>query len=711
MAFSHKVVWAGIGWMLWAGSALAAPPADFETQVVPVLTRAGCNSGSCHGAAIGRGGLHLSLLGYDPEADYEALVHEYKGRRVHLAKPEKSLVLTKPSRQLPHEGGRRLPADGDGHAVLLDWIKAGAPREPRRSLQALTLSPRLQTLAAPGETFTLKVSARFSDGSQEDVTRWALLTPIDSAALTCGPTGAVTALRRGQSSIMVRYLGAVDCVTVVVPMSDRLAAGGERPQDNFIDDFINRKLDLLRLPHSSRADEEVLLRRVYLDLIGALPQPSDVDAYLADQTPDKFARLVERLFNRAELIDRWAYYWGDLLRIESRRLQPEGAAAFHGWVREQVGKNTGLDRMARELLLATGDGHRVGPANFTRVPADARAQAEHVAQVFLGVRLQCANCHNHPLDRWTQDDYHGLAAVFARLSRNRVVEILERGEVTHPKTGKAAVPRIPGERFLADRVEPREELANWLTAPANPFVARAAVNRLWRELMGRGLVEPVDDHRATNPPTHPELLDQLARDFVAHRFDLRHTLRTIVLSAAYQRSSLSVAGNQTDDRFYSRALVRPLPPTVMMDAVATVTGVADKFGSLKEGTTALSLGDTQIASLPLDLLGRCGRANGCAAVQPSAGSLPLTLHKINGSWLNDKIAHPEGRLHRLLRDGKTDEAVIAELYQAALSRKPTSKELAHWTDKLGGMKGEARVGRFEDFFWALLNATEFGTNH
>lgn len=688
----------------------AAPP-DFETQVLPVLTRSGCNTGACHGAAIGRGGLRLSLLGYDPQLDAESLLHEFRGRRINLSKPEKSLLLTKPTRQLPHEGGHRLGRDSEAYRLLLDWIEAGAPLDRQRTLQALEVSPSSQTLTDINQKFQVKVTARFADGSREDVTRWAVFTPADSAALRCSPQGEVTALRRGQSVLMVRFLGEVGCVTALVPVNEAKPQGGARPQVNFIDEQINQTLDQLHLPHSARADEEVLVRRVYLDLIGTLPTPQEVAAFGAERAPDKFNQLVERLLARPEFVDHWSYKWGDLLRIERNRLGPQGVTVFHGWIREQVQKNTPLDKMAQEMILALGDGHRVGPVNFSRVAGDPRSHAEHLSQVWLGVRLQCANCHNHPLDRWTQDDYHGLAMIFAKLSRGQNILLQERGEVIHPKTGKNATPRIPGERFLDEAGDARQQLADWLTGAKNPFFARAAVNRLWRELMGRGLVEPVDDHRSTNPATHPELLDALAKDFVGHGFDVRHTLRTITASAAYQRGSLSLPGNRTDDRFYSKALVRPLPPVVMVDAVSRVTGIAEKFAGTPESITAISLMDSRILSVSLDLLGRCDRINGCTAEGTAAGSLPLTLHKINGSWLNDKIADPRGRLHQLVSQKHGDEAIVTQLYQIALSRKPSIQELAHWEGKLSARNEEERKRLLEDFCWALLNATEFCCNH
>jgi hypothetical protein len=695
-----------LAWICFAAGVAGVEPPDFETQIVPVLTKAGCNSGACHGAAIGRGGFRLSLLGYDPASDYEHIIQEFEGRRANLAHPERSLILRKPGGQLPHEGGVRLKRSSEGYQILYAWLHAGAPRGPSRTLHRLEVTPGRKHVEAPGEKFSLRVQARFSDGRYEDVTRWAVYTPADPAALQCTPLGEVTVLRRGQHSLMVRFLGEVGSVSVTVPLNQD-AVGDARPRANWIDEHVNRTLDLLRLPHSPRADDRTFFRRIHLDLIGTLPEPAEVEAFVADRSPDKRNRVAERLLARPEFADLWAYKWGDLLRIESRRLQPAGAAAFHGWVREQLSRNAPLDGMARELLLTLGDGHRIGPANFSRVPADAGAHAEYISQAFLGVRLQCANCHNHPLDRWTQDDYHGLAAVFAKIDRTgAVVKMKPRGEVIHPRTSEPATPRLPGLALRADTTEPREALARWLTDPDNPYFARAAVNRIWHALMGPGLVEPLDDHRDTNPPTHPELLDYLARDFVRHAFDMRHTIRTIVASEAYQRSSLPLQGNRADDRFYSRALVRPLPPHVLVDAVAKVTGVPEQLGNLPAGTRASALGDSRIASTPLDLLGRCSRDAACAT-EERAGSLALVLHALNGPWLNEKIKHPKGRLQTLLREQPDGGGVITALYEIALNRPPSTQELAHWRAKLANDRTE----RFHDFLWALLNSAEFGCNH
>jgi hypothetical protein len=699
----------GVIALLLAPAANAQAP-DFETQVLPVLTRAGCNSGACHGAAIGRGGFRLSLLGYDSAADYESLVLEFKGRRVNLANPAKSLVLRKPSGQIPHEGDVRLPMSNPGFALVEKWIAAGAPRESRRRLEKLVVAPARQLLDDVNARVAFKVTATFSDAQTEDVTPWALLTAEDPAALRVSSKGEVTVLRRGRHALMVRFLGEVGCVVVTVPLHAKAPAVDSWPHAGFIDDHINATLKELHLAPSPRATDHVFVRRVFLDLIGTLPEPQEVAAFLKDDRADKRARLIDELMRRPEFVDYWAYLWGDLLRIESGRLQKEGAAAFHQWVREQLAKNTPLDRMAQAMLTAVGDGHKQGPVNFNRVPGDAGAQAEYVSQVLLSVRLQCANCHNHPLDRWTQDDYHGLAAVFARLGRGREITVKKTATVIHPKTGKPATPRIPGGPALTGDGDLRGDLAKWLTAADNPFFARAAVNRLWKALMGRGLIEPVDDHRATNPASHPELLDALAADFVKHGFDLRHTIRLIVLSEAYQRSSLTTANNKADDRFYSHALVRPLPPVVLVDAVAQVTGVAEKFAGLPAETRAIALGDARVPSPPLDLLGRCSRLAGCGPTT-GGGSLPLTLHKINGDWLNKKVADPKGTLHTLIGAKKTDEEIVAHFYQTAFSRPPTAKETAHWQKRLAAVPAAERAAALEDFLWALLNAAEFGCNH
>ncbi len=692
---------------------LIAPPApDFDTEVLPVLTRAGCNAGACHGAAAGRGGFRLSLWGSDPAADHESMVHELEGRRVNLARPESSLILKKPTGQLAHGGGTRLPADGTGTNLLLAWLKAGAPRGTGRRLERFEVAPAESVLDREGDSVALKAAARFDDGTSPDVTARAVFTPGDPGAVEIDADGRARVLRPGQHAVTVRFLDRVVAVRLTLPLGPEPADHSRAERLNWVDDEVLSTLATLRLPVSPPADDYVFLRRVSLDLTGTLPAPDAVRDFVADRRPDKRARLIDRLLASQDFVDYWSLKWGNLLRVSSRPLGQEGAKAFHGWLRERVAGGAPLDETARALVTATGDAFRVGPANFSRVPGSAREQAEYVSRVFLGVRMQCANCHNHPLDRWTQDDYHGLAAVFARLERGREVKLAGRGEVIHPRTGEPAVPRLPGVRFLDAKADERGTLAGWLTDPANPLFARAAVNRLWKELMGRGLVEPVDDLRETNPPTHPALLDRLARDFVENGYDVRRTLRLVAGSAAYQRSSRANGANKADDRFYSRALVRPLEAEVLADALASVTGIADRYGDLPAGTRAIALFDSLVPAPGLDVLGRCSRAGPCEEESARSGGLSRTLHLINGPLINAKVAEPRNRLGEQIAERRTDGEMVEAFYLLALGRPPDDKESAFWEKNLAGARGAAeRRQVLEDFLWGLLTCREFVTNH
>ncbi|QDU37677.1 hypothetical protein Mal4_19930 [Maioricimonas rarisocia] len=683
------------------------PGVDFDTQIIPLLTKAGCNSGACHGAAVGRGGFRLSLFGSNPSLDYERIVHELEGRRINLARPVESLLIEKPTEQISHEGGTRFDFEGPQAALLVEWIRAGAPRLQRRELEKLEISPREVRFTQPEQSQPLRVVAHFSDSTQEDVTGVTVLTSTDEGAVRVGPQGDVQVLRRGLHTVMLRYLDQVEAVRVLLPYTEETASTGLPESDNFIDEEIVATLAELQIPLSPAADDAELLRRTYLDLTGRLPTPEEVKAWLADDSPDRHARLVDRLLASDAFVDYWTLWWAQLLRVESQSLQKEGARTYHAWLREQVAANRPVDEMVRELLLATGDSYEQGPANFFRVAAGPRERAEFLSEALLGTRLRCANCHDHPLDRWTQDDYHGLAAILARLDGGRVVELTERGEVTHPRTGEPALPRIPGERFLDEPASALPELADWLVSADNDSFARSIVNRVWQRTMGRGLVEPVDDLRATNPPTHPELLDRLARNFLENGCDLRRTIRRIVTSEAYARSSRPLPGNAADSSFYSHAIERPLPPEVLADAITDVTGVAETYGGEPAGTRAVALFDGRAESQTLDVLGRCVRTESCEP-EPAAGDLSRTLHLINGPLLNERLRDPEGRLHRLLAEGRSDQEILSEFYLRALSRYPTDAERQQWLDRFADLAGSERSAAWEDFVWALLCSREFG---
>ena len=687
---------------------------DFDTEVVPVLTRAGCNAGACHGAAIGRGGFRLSLLGGDPGLDYESIVHELEGRRVNLARPDRSLLLAKPTGGIEHGGGIQMPPDGPAVERLSRWIAEGATRSGVRRLVRLDVEPNRRVVERIGAEVPVRVVARFDDGAVEGVTRWTVLTPADPSAVAIersGDRATATVGRAGPNLVLARFLDRVVPIELVVPMSGRPVDLGGETRRNVIDEMVLDTLATLRIPPSPPADDATFLRRARLDLTGRLPTPEEVRVFLADPAPDRRDGLVDRLLRSDEFSDYWAFRLATRLRVRSVGGDPEVARVFHGWLREQVGRGTPFDAMARALLTAEGDSHESGPANFHRVVDGARAQAEYVGRAFMGVGIGCANCHNHPLDRWTQDDYHGLAAVFARMERGRVVRELSRGEVTHPRTGEPAVPRIPGGPALDPDGDPRRELADWLTDGENPYFARAAVNWLWAAMFGRGLVEPVDDMRATNPATHPELLDALAADFIAHGHDLRYTLRLIASSATYGRGGGTDA-NRGDDRFYAFAPARPLAAEVLADALADVTGVRDRYGDLPEGTRAVALADPAAPAESLDILGRCPRNASCTAPGGDGGGLPATLHRLNGPLINRKLDDPTGRLARLCSEGRSEWSIVEEFYLRALGRPPTVPERSFWLAEVGGVAdADERGAILGDIAWGLLNCREFRTNH
>lgn len=690
---------------------VAGTPIDFDTEIMPVLTRSGCNVGSCHGAAAGRGGFNLSLLGGDAAADYAAIAGQYEGRRINLAHPDKSLVLRKPTLELDHEGGDALQPEGA--AKMLAWIAEGAPRVRARSLKKLDFEPTNLLVQKLGEQVPLRVLARFDNGTIEDVSRWTVFVSSDSAALTIdGASHTATVLRRGQHTIIARYLDRVVPIRISLPLSEEPVDHSREPIRNFIDQHVLRTLTDLRLTVSPVADDATYLRRVHLDLIGRLPQREEVVEFLAGTTDSatKRQQCVDRLLDSDAFVEYWTYRFSNLLRVLPQPNDTQGAQAYHAWIGQQIRNRVPMDVVARQLLTAVGDSHQVGPANFARSSPDARAQAELVSQVFMGSRLQCANCHNHPLDRWTQDDYHGLAAVFARLERGQVVMLASRGAVTNVRTGEPAIPRIPGLKYLSVDKDARETLADWLTSPDNPYFAKSFVNRLWRGLFGRGLVEPADDMRDTNPATHPELLDQLGRDFIENRYDLRHTLRRIVNSATYSRSGATDNINVDDDRFYSHALKRALEPEVMADALYDATGVSDKYGDSPVGMRAVGMVNILTPSVALDALGRCSRKESCEGVTVS-GALPTKLHQLNGDLVNRKVASKVSYLHRLLADNASNAYVLEDIYLRALSRRPTEAEREHWLKQMAAVGAEQRAQMLEDIQWGVLNCSEFVLNH
>ena len=707
---------------------------SFRREVLPMLTRAGCNSGACHGALAGKGGLKLSLRGYDPEADYDVLTRQALGRRLDLAQPHRSLLLLKPTMTVKHGGGLRIDPDSPEYRLLADWIASGAPgpKSEEAKLVRIEVLPAMVSLK-PGEKFQFLVRAIYSDGRQRDVTHWAKFSSTEESVATVSEDGVVQVRGHGEAQVAVWFSDLVAVGEVVVPFPHRLApeifAKAERR--NFVDDLVLKKLEALRIPPSPLCSDAEFLRRVYLDTIGLLPTPEELQQFLADPSPDKRARWIDRLLDRPEFVDYWAYKWSDLLLISSRKLPQPAVWAFYQYVRQSVADNKPWDQFAREILTARGSNLSNGAANYFVMHRDIAELTEKTTVTFLGLSLTCARCHNHPIEKWTQDQYWALANLFSRVAQKNgdrpgevIVYDLPSGDVPHLRRGLPMPPAPPDGPALdlSDPRNRREYFAAWLTAPENPYFARALVNRVWRHFLGRGLVEPEDDLRLTNPPTNPELLDALTRDFVQHRFDVKHLIRTILNSATYQRSSRTVPENEADDRFYSHYLVRRLPAEVVLDIYSQVTEVPTVFSQIKVGTTggvagtdqfppgtrALQLPDSLVVSGFLDSFGRPDRSQPCSCERMSDASMSQALHLNNGQTLNDKLRAKTGRIEKWVQEKVPLDEALRRLYRLALCREPTQKELQQM---LAALKEAQPREALEDLFWAVLTSPEFLFNH
>ncbi len=687
-----------------------APP--FRTRVLPILTKAGCNAGACHGAATGQGGFKLSLLGYDPEEDFARITREFSGRRIDSNFPEESLFLRKPTQQIDHEGGRRIRRNSPEYQLLVDWIRAGAPYgPPDLYVSGIQVTPADSLRAATNEIVQLKVIAQLSDGTSEDVTSLALYTANDEALAEVSKTGELTTRGKGVTSVMIRYSGQVTAARIAVPFAQNEIQTANFPSQNFIDDYIRTELQRLQISASPPASDSEFLRRVFLDLIGRLPSLGETRSFLAQPgTLSRREMMIDQLLQREEFVDFWTMKLADLLLISGKHGGEAATKAYYRWLRDQIARKTGFDEMTRALLTATGETTKCGPANFLMLANDPRDLAEHVGRIFLGTQIACARCHAHPADRWTQQDYHRFAAYFANLTRDGgVIRASMPGELVNPKTGQPFSPKPLGAPARASRngADPRLELAQWLTSSENPLFARTIVNRIWKHLLGRGLVEPVDDLRPTNPPTLPALLEALADHFARGGHDLRGLIRTIANSRTYQLTSRTAGLNQLDDRFYSHAYLKELAPQVYVDAVAQVTDLPDHFVGYPSGTRAVQLVDTSSPVYALDVLGRCRRDRVCDGQSTSGGGVAQALHLINGETINAKLHG--GRVRQLLSRAAGPREIVEELYLRALTRVPNPGESAEWERVLARAANKEEA--IQDLLWVLLNSREFAFNH
>ncbi|HWE39213.1 MAG TPA: DUF1549 domain-containing protein [Isosphaeraceae bacterium] len=703
----------------------AARPWDFAADIVPILTHAGCNAGGCHGKADGQNGFHLSLFGYDPDGDHQAITRGAGGRRVSAFRPIDSLLIRKATGRTPHTGGQRITPGSDAYRTLLAWVEAGAPRARGKShgaLKDVVVEPARARLDEPGPR-QLRVVARFADGHERDVTRLAGYRVNDDTVASIDPNGKAALLRRAEVDLIVRYQSRVVSTRIATLINPDLQYDFARlPRRNFIDDELYKRLADLKVPPSKPADDATFLRRVTLDLVGRQPSPEEVRDFRKDKDPDKRIKKVDRLLADRDFVRFWQIKFGDMLQISSARFG-NGSGAYLYWLNDRLLKNAPWDVMVRELLTSLGnpyDFKEGGAINYALEGADAKEKAELTAQRFLGLRIRCAQCHDHPFDVWTQDDYYGLAAFFAKIKRpvgpgmmaRDVVSIDPKGQVEHLRTKKPVPPRFPeGDVVkLPDDEDPRKALASWMTSPENPFFARAMANWVWAQFFGKGLADPADDLSRSNPPVHPELLDALARHFVEHKYDLRDLIRTVATSEAYGLSSATVPENAHDHRIFSHQSPRPLTAHQMADVLAEVTEVPNRFGQLGV-RKAIEVNDPSTPSVILDTFGRCTRTNGCAAVAAPSLSLRQSLLLIGGSVIEEKISSPRGYLANLLDldPPPAPEEIVENLYLRTLCRPPTDEETSHWSKALRA--GPSTRDAAEDLFWALLNSREFAFNH
>ena len=722
-------------------AAASAETPSFRHDVLPILSKAGCNTGGCHGAIAGKGGFRLSLFGYDPEKDYFTITREVRGRRLEPSDPARSLLLTKPTTAVPHKGGRRLEPGSEDYRILTAWISAGAPapRPDDPVVASLAVSPADSELA-PGQSRPLTVHAHFSDGSTRDVTRWAKFTSADEAVATVSDTGTMTGVAHGAGAITVWYSSQLATARVVSPFPHAVddAAYAAAPRAGFIDELVLAQLQKLRLRPSPPADDTTFVRRAFLDTIGRLPTPDEARSFADDTAPDKHARLADSLLARPEFVDYWSYKWADILLVTSSKLRPEPLRAYAGWIRAQVAANRPWDEVVTDLVTAKGSSTENGATNFFAVHQDPETMAENVSQAFLSLSINCAKCHNHPLEKWTNDQYYAFANLFSRVRAKgwggdprsgdgqRTLYLEPRGDLIQPRTGRpqppapldapALDPDAPGDR--------REALARWLTAPDNPYFARAIANRLWANFLGTGLVEPVDDLRVSNPPSNAPLLDALAGFLTARKFDLKALMREILVSHTYRRSGEALPENRDDTRHYARFQPRRLSAEVLSDAITDVTQVGDSFTELAlndgsteatkayaPGTRALQLNDSAVKNYFLKTFGRNARDITCECERSNQPSLVQVLHLANGSTINDKLAAPEGRVSSLLARNLTPEEIVDELWWLSLSRPPHDPERAAAAAVLAAAPPDDRRAAVEDLLWSLLTSREVLFQH
>jgi len=728
--------------LLYVVPALAgSPEISFRNDVLPVFSKAGCNTGGCHGALAGKGGFKLSLFGYNPDADHLAITRESHGRRIEVSDPGASLLLLKPTAAMKHKGGKRFDVNSEEYRMLSTWIAQGAPgpRADDAKLVSLAATPA-ENQTPIGQTLKLTVRATFDNGQERDVTRWAKFTSADETVASVDANGTVSVIGPGEGAITAWYSSRIVIAHVTSPYSNNLPVDvfAKAPRANMVDDLVLAQLQRLNLKPSPAANDAVFVRRAYLDTIGKLPTPQEVEGFASDTAKEKYARLADSLLARPEFVDYWAYKWSDILLVSGAKLRPESVKAYYGWIRARVATNTPWDEFAREVVTARGSALEEGESNFYAVHQDPESMAENVSQAFLSLSIGCARCHNHPLEKWTNDQYYQFANLFSRVRAKgwggdarsgdgkRTLYVETHGDLIQPRTGKPQSPAPLDAPAIApdDPRDRREILADWLTSPKNPYFVRSIANRVWANFMGVGLVEPVDDLRASNPASNEKLLAALASYTIEKKYDVRALMRLILASETYRRSSETLPENREDRRHYSHFFPRRLTAEVLSDAIADVTQVRDKYTeiAMNDGSTektsfytndvrALQLYDSTVKSYFLKTFGRNQREITCECERSNQPSLVQALHLSNGDAVNEKLAAKNGRVSKLLAENPTPEKLMREAWMLSLSRPPMASEQAQFAPMLSGTQGDEKRQVTEDLFWSLLTSREFLFQH
>ena len=700
------------------------PPISFTADVMPVLTRGGCNTGSCHGASRGKDGFRLSLFGFDPAGDYQRITREIGVRRINLALPQESLLLEKAIGAVPHTGGKLFEADSDLYRTLHRWLVEGAKMDAADKMPSevtsLKLYPTQAVIEGHGNTQQLVAVATMADGTTRDVTDLAAYTTNNSSTGAITTDGLVTAGQRGEAFVTARF-GTHTVGSQILVLPENLQYAPPKVEGNYIDQLVGQKLQKLRITPSPMCTDQEFIRRVTIDIIGQLPTPDEVEAFIADPAQDKRAAVVDRLLERKEFSEIWAMKFAQLLMIKSsNQVSYKSAYLYSTWLTDNFAREVPIDKMVRELLTASGGTFGVPQTNFYEIERDTLKTSENVAQVFMGIRTQCAQCHNHPFDRWTMDDYYGFASFFTQIGRKGAEDYREQiiydrrgGEFNHPVTGKPIPPTfLGGDTPETKGKDRREVLANWLTGADNPFFSTSIANRVWAHFMGVGNVHPVDDIRVSNPPSNPELFEELGERLVQYDFNFKQLVRDICNSNAYGRSAQTNESNQHDSRNYAHATIRRIPAESLSDCICQITEQPEKFRGLPLGARATQIADGRTSTYFLNTFGRSPRTTVCECEATTEPSLSQALHLLNGQSIHNKIERSGQIKQWVTKDKLSPREIVEQIYFRALTRKPTEKELSQLLAEFDGFeKDDQRIAALNDIYWAVLNSREFVFNH